>query len=58
MKKILILLSLVIFTLVLVGFALERLAPASPVILVVAGLVCGLFGILAVSPLLTGDPNQ
>jgi hypothetical protein len=88
MKKKLSLLFIVIFTLCLVGFALDRLAPASPasaaseahpvpnsaapapaeaapsapaaqpVIYVVGGLVCALFGIIAVSPLLMGDPAR
>ena len=57
MKKILILLCLVILALSLVGFALERLVLASPVIFVVAGSVFALFGILAVSPLVVGDPG-
>jgi len=88
MKKNLSIIVLVILAVCLVGFAIDRFVPASPVsaaseaqpaassashanigavppaptaqpvIFVVAGLVCVLFGILAVSPLLTGDPDR
>ena len=32
--------------------------PAQPVVFIVTGLVCALFGISAVSPLLVGDPAR
>ncbi len=85
MKKIWLLLPIIILTLCLVGFAIDRLEPASPVsaanevqpvsmdtslgkpeaaqrastvqpvVFVAAGLVCSLFGVLAIAPLFLKD---
>ncbi len=87
MKKNSTLLVIVVLTICLLGFAVERFIPAStaqaaseahaalrsavpaekdavpvkpaqPVVFVVTGLVCAIFGLIAVSPLLVEAPDR
>ena len=88
MKKKLSFLAIIVLTLCLVGFAVDRIIPAStvhaagetqvglssagpvekgdaavtrpaqPIVWVVIGLVCAIIGIIAVSPLVIGEPGR